>query len=148
MKKTIVTNIISGLSLIFLIVFGANYLIFKNTQPYENLIMQIVNNPVTKTDDIHFAMTGTKMLPCIVERAYAIAYDSSGRKVYLTDFTEQYIRNVSVGERVNNSWKMRKPEGLRPGVWRVDVIGDWTCRFWVFEETQTRTYDNILLIVE
>lgn len=148
MKKTIVANLISGLSLVCLIVFGINYLIFKNTQPYENLIMQVVNNPVTKQEDIHFAMAGTKVISCIVSKVYGIAYNNSGNKVYLTEFTEQYIRNVSVGESVTNSWKMRRPKELHDGVWRVDIIGDWTCRFWVFEETKTRTYDNILLIAE
>ena len=148
MTKLIVTNIISGLSLVFLVVFGVNYLIFKNTQPYENLVMEIVNNPVTKEEDIHFAMAGTKVLPCIVSKVYAIAYNNGGEKVYLTEFTEQYIRNVSVGESVTNSWKMRRPNELHEGIWRVDIVGDWNCRFWVFEETKTRTYDNILLIAE
>lgn len=148
MKKTLAANLISGLSLLCLIVFGVNYLIFKNTQPYENLVMQIVNNPITGDDDIHFAMAGTKVLNCIVDNTYAIAYDNDGHKVYLTEFTKQYIRNVSIGETVTNSWAMRKPNELHTGIWRVDVIGDWTCRLWVFEETKTRTYDNILLVVE
>lgn len=148
MKKIIAANLISGLSLIFLIVFGINYLIFKNTHPYENLVMQVANNPVTAQDDIHFAMAGTKVLPCIVSKVYGKAHDNDGHEVYLTEFTEQYIRNVSVGESVTNSWAMRKPETLHTGVWRVDIIGDWTCRFWIFEETKTRSYDNILLIVE
>ena len=70
MKKIVITNVISGLSLVCLIVFGVNYLIFKNTQPYQNLVMEIVNNPVTNYDDIHFAMAGTKVLECIVDKAY------------------------------------------------------------------------------
>lgn len=148
MKKIIAINLISGLSLICLVVFGINYLIFKNTQPYENLTMQVVNNPVTNQEDIHFAMAGTKVLNCIVSKAYGIAYNNAGEEVYLTEFTEQYIRNVPVGESVSNSWKMRKPDELHSGVWRVDIIGDWTCAFWVFEETRTRSYDNILLVVE
>jgi hypothetical protein len=148
MKKIVAANIISGLSLTFLVVFGVNYLIFKNTQPYQNLVMEIVNNPVTDTDDIHFAMAGTKILECIVDSAYGIATNNEGDNVVLKEFTEQYIRNVPVGESVTNTWKMRKPDELQTGIWRVDVIGDWRCMFWVFEETKTRSYDNILLVVE
>lgn len=148
MKKIIAANLISGLSLIFLIVFGTNYLIFRNTVPYQNLVMEIVNNPVTGSDDLHFAMSGTKVLECIVSKAYGVAQDDEGHEVYLTDITQQYFRNTPVGEDVRNSWKMRKPKTLHSGVWRVDIIGDWTCKFWIFSETRTRQYDNILLIVE
>lgn len=148
MKKIIAANIISGLSLTFLVVFGVNYLIFKNTQPYQNLVMEVVNNPVTGNDDIHFAMAGTKILECIVDKAYGLAHHNDGSTVVLNEFTEQYVRNVTVGESVTNSWKMRKPPEMHTGVWRVDIVGDWKCVFWVFEETRTRSYDNILLVVE
>lgn len=150
MKKIVITNVISGLSLVCLIVFGVNYLIFKNTQPYQNLVMEIVNNPVTNTDDIHFAMAGTKVLECIVDKAYGVATnnENENEKVILKEFTEQYMRNVPVGEGVTNSWKMRKPAELHTGIWRVDIIGDWQCMFWVFKENKTRSYDNILLIVK
>ena len=148
MKKIIAANLISGLSLTFLIVFGANYLIFRNTVPYQNLVMEIINNPITGNEDLHFSMSGTKVLECIVSKAYGIAQDDDGNKVYLTDFTEQYFRNTPVGKDARNSWKMRKPEELHRGVWRVDIIGNWTCKFWIFNETRTRSYDNILLIVE
>lgn len=147
MTKTLIANIISGISLACLIVFGINYLIFKNTQPYENLVMEIVNNPITDNEDIHFAMIGEKVLSCEVNKVYAVAHNA-GKQVYLTNFTEQYFRNTPVGENANNSWKMRRPENLHPGIWRVDVIGDWTCTWWVFSETRTRSYDNILLVVE
>jgi hypothetical protein len=148
MKKIVAANLISGLSLVCLVVFGINYLIFKNTHPYENLVMEIINNPVTGEEDIHFAMAGTKVLNCIVTESYAVAHDANGHKVYLREFTEQYVRNVSVGEDVTNSWKMRRPEDLHTGIWRVDVIGNWSCTWWVFTESKVRQYDNILLIAE
>lgn len=146
--RTIITNLISAVSLMCLIVFGVNYLVFKNTAPYENLRMEIVNNPITGDADIEFAMSGTKILSCEVGNTYAIADNTEGRKVYLNRFTKPYTRNVSIGENVTNSWSMSKPEDLHSGVWRVSVIGDWYCSWWIFQETKTRTYDNILLIVK
>ena len=147
MMKIILSNIVSGISLILLVIFGAQYLIFKNTEPYQNLTMSVINNPVTDDNDIHFAMIGKKVLECSVDNVYAIAVNSNEQTVILNEFTELYYRNTQPGDNVTNSWKMRKPKDLSNGIWRVSMIGNWTCKRWIFVETQTRTYDNILLIV-
>ena len=131
-----------------LIVFGVNYLIFKNTHPYENLVIEIINNPITQQEDIHFAMAGTKVLDCSVDNAYGEAHNNEGKVVVLDEYTAQYIRNVSKGENVSNSWKLRKPDELSAGIWRVNFIGNWRCSYWIFEDVRERRYDNILLIVK
>jgi hypothetical protein len=147
MKKIILSNIISGLSLITLVVFGTQYLMFKNTEPYQNLSMSIVNNPITGNENIEFVMIGRKVLQCSVDNAYAIAVNNRDETVILNEFVELYYRNIDIGDSVTNTWKIRRPEALTEGVWRVTMVGDWTCSSWIFEETRTRTYDNILLIV-
>jgi hypothetical protein len=148
MKKIVAANIISGISLIFLVVFGINYLIFKNSAIYTNYSIEIVNNPVTDNQDIQFVMTGTKKLECLANNVYGVAISQAGEKVILNEFTKLYIRNIEIGESVTNSWHLRKPPELHPGYWRVTMMGDWTCTFWVFKETKERQYDNILLVVE
>jgi hypothetical protein len=146
MKKLIAANLISGLSLVTLIVFGVQYLIFKNTPVYENYSIEIINNPITGNDDIQFAMSGQKMLDCQAHNVYGIAY-GEGKEIKLDQYTKAYIRNVTKGENVLNAWSYRKPEELTTGVYHVTMFGDWDCRFWIFNETSTRSYDNILLVV-
>lgn len=147
MKKIVAANLISGISLICLIVFGVNYLIFKNTPVYSDYTIEIVNNPVTGEEDIQFAMVGTKKLECVANNVYGIAYGKE-TQVRLDQYTKAYIRDIKPGETVTNTWSYKKPLELQPGIYRVTMFGDWTCRMWVFKETTTRTYENILLIVE
>lgn len=149
MKKIIAANVISGLSLVILIVFGFKYLEFKNTPIYENYSIEIVNNPVTRGDDIKFVMVGTKVLSCTAKNVYGIAYnDIDNKQTKLDQFTQMYIHNTQIGEDVTNRWAFAMPTDLSPGTWRVDMVADWECRFWIFKEKTTRTFGNILLIVE
>lgn len=146
MKKLIINNVVSGLSLLILVIFGTQYLIFKNTEPYQNLIMAIINNPVSG-NEIHFAMVGHKMLSCTVDNVYAVATNRDGDEVVLNEFLNLYYRNTEVGENVTNSWVIKRHPDIVPGIWRVSVFGDWKCTQWIFSETKTRSYDNILLVV-
>ena len=150
MKKVIAANIISGISLICLIVFGVSFLQFKNTPIYDNYKIEIVNNPITGDEDIEFAMVGRKVLNCQANNVYGIATNQDGSKQIILDrFTKTYIRNVSPGETVTNNWAFARPDELSPGIWRVDMVADWTCRFFIFQNVKTvRNHENILLIVE
>ena len=150
MKKIIAANVISGLSLVCLIVFGVSYLQFKNIPIYSDYTIEVINNPVTQGKDIYFAMVGTKTLDCQTSKVYGLAYNDQNydTPIRLDRFTQAYIRNISPGQTVTNHWKLAMPDEMKPGIWRVDMIGDWTCHFWVFKEKTTRSYDNILLIVE
>ena len=135
--------------MISLIVFGVSYLQFKNTPIYDNYKIEIVNNPVTGQEDIEFVMVGRKVLDCQAKNVYGVATDEHGHEVILDRFTTAYIRNVAPGEQVTNTWSFEKPAELTPGYWRVDMVGDWTCRYFVFTSLETiRNHENILLIVE
>lgn len=149
MRQTIAINLISGLSLTCLIVFGIQYLIFKNTPVYSNYTIEIVNNPITGEEDIQFAMVGTKNLNCQAKNVYGIAHnDVEDRDVILNQYTKAYVRDIQPGETVTNTWSYARPKDLTAGIYRVTMVGEWTCRFWIFNEETTRTYDNILLIAE
>lgn len=150
MNKIIAANVISGLSLVCLIVFGFSYLQFKNTPIYQDYKIEITNNPVTENQDIMFAMTGKKMLDCQATDVYGIATNYDGTKEIILDrFTSMYTRNIAKGETVTNSWSLHKPKEITPGYWRVDMVADWSCRMWIFTSLETvRHHDNILLIVE
>jgi len=150
MKKIIAANVISGLSLVCLIVFGFKYLEFKNTPIYQDYKIEITNNPVTEGEDIMFAMTGEKMLDCQADKVYGIATSQDGTvEVKLDKFTSMYTHNVKKGQKVTNSWSLHKPAEVTPGYWRVDMVGHWTCRMWIFTSMETiRWHDNILLVVE
>lgn len=148
MKKIIAANIISGLSLMCLIIFGVTYIQFKNTPIYENYSIEIINNPVTEGEDIRFAMVGVKTLSCTALNVYGIAYnDFRDKQVKLDKFTQMYIHNTSIGKNVTNRWAFKMPNDLTHGTWRVDMVADWDCRFWFFRETTTKTFSNILLVV-
>jgi len=152
MNKTtqmIAANVISSISLVALIVFGVQWLIFKNTPIYENYRVEIVNNPVTGEEDIEFVMVGKKTLNCQANSIYAIATSTSGKEVVLDKFVKTHIRNVTPGKSVTNNWTIAKPSGMEPGVWRVDMVGHWKCRYFVFTTTETiRNHENILLIIQ
>lgn len=150
MKKVIAANVISGVSLICLIVFGISYINFKNMPIYQNYRIEIINNPITGNEDIEFVMVGHKVLDCQAEKVYGVATNRDGSKeVILDKFTRIYMRNVKPGAKVTNNWAFARPKELTPGIWRVDMVGEWTCRTGVFTSIETiRNHDNILLIVE
>ena len=54
------TNIISGFSMVTLICLGVAYLSFKNAFVFQDITIEIVNNPITQEKDIDFYMIGQK----------------------------------------------------------------------------------------
>jgi hypothetical protein len=144
---TLISNVVSGLSLCLLIVFGFSYIKFINSPIYTSYKIEIINNPINDTKHIDFAMTGTKVLDCTANKVYGLATRDDGLQVKLDEFLRMYTHNVPTGETLRNTWTLRNP-GLLPGAYRVAMISDWTCRHWIFTETTTRTHDSIYLLVE
>ena len=142
-----IANIISGISMITLITLGVAYMRFDNAFVFQDIKIEITNNPVTGTE-IEFAMIGSKKYECNSTRVYGTAYDEDNYKITLDRFTRQYVRNTRPGETVPNTWSLQKPEEMYPGSWRVSITGDFVCNHLIFQTEKTQTYDNILLTVE
>lgn len=148
LNKIIAANIISGISLISLIVFGASYIYFKNTPIYSDYKIEITNNPINQHKDIDFSMSGIKQLSCTANNVYGLAVrKKDGLTVKLDNFLKMYTHNVTPGVVVSNTWTLENP-GLEPGTYRVTMISEWTCIHWIFKDTTTRSHDSILLYVE
>ena len=148
--RTIILNIISGLSLAMCIVFGITYVSFNNAFVFQDIKIEIINNPITNEKDIEFYMVGSKKHECNSTRVYGIAYAEDGSHSHRLDaFTKQYLRNTRPGEEVPNSWAMEVPDDLRHGGrYRVSMTGDFVCNYLIFTQEKSQTFDNILLIVE
>ena len=144
------TNIISGISMVTLICLGVAYISFKNAFVFQDIKIEIVNNPITNEKDIEFFMVGYKKHECNSTAVYGIAYAEDGSNLHRLDaFTKQYLRNTRPGEEVPNSWQMEVPEGMRGGGrYRVSMTGEFVCNYLIFQTEKSQTYDNILLIVD
>ena len=142
-----VANIISGISMITLITLGISYMSFDNAFVFQDIKIEIINNPVTG-EEIEFAMIGSKKYECASTRVYGTAYDRDHKMITLDRFTKQYVRNTRPGEAVPNTWSLQKPKDMHPGEWRVSMTGEFTCNHLIFQTAKIQTYDNILLIVE
>ena len=141
-----VANIISGISMITLITLGISYISFSNAFVFQDIKIEIINNPVTG-EEIEFAMIGSKKYECASTRVYGVAYKDDN-KLVLDKFTKQYVRNTRPGENVPNTWSLQKPKDMHPGNWRVSITGEFKCNHLIFQTTKIQTYDNILLVVE
>lgn len=149
MFHLIFNNVVSGISLACLIIFGVSYISFKNTEVYSDYSLSVINNPIKEGSDIMFTLMGTKLLDCRADGMYGIAVHKDTKEtVLLTDFTSGYIRNVTPGERVTNSWSFARPDELGSGVWHTSIEGTWHCKYMIFTNTKRFTYDNILIIAE
>lgn len=143
------TNVISGLSMVTIITLGIMYMSFDNAFVFQDVKIEIVNNPVEKHDDIEFMMIGSKKFECNSTEVYGTAYHSDGHMHRLDKFTKQYTRNTSPGIARPNQWAMAVPdEMLQGGEYRVSMTGVFTCNHMIFQTEKTQTYDNILLIVD
>jgi hypothetical protein len=142
------TNIISGFSMVTLIVLGVAYMSFKNSFVYQDVQIQIINNPVTGDKDIEFAMIGSKRHDCASTRVYGTAYSEDNRAIILDRFSKQYIYNTTPGDAIPNSWSLVKPKELIPGIYRVSITGEFDCTYTIFKQEKIQSYDNILLIVK
>jgi len=142
------TNVISGLSMVTIITLGIMYMSFDNAFVFQDVKIEIVNNPVEKHDDIEFMMIGSKKFECASTEVYGTAYHSDGHMHRLDKFTKQYTRNTSPGIARPNQWSMAVPDDmLHGGEYRVSMTGVFTCNHMIFQTEKTQTYDNILLVV-
>lgn len=149
-SRIVILNIISGISLSLCIIFGVTYISFKNASVFQDIKIEITNNPITGTEDIEFSMIGYKRYECNSKRVYGIAYAEDGSHTHNLDaFTKQYIRNVRPGQPLPNNWSMERPADMvHGGRYRVTMTGEFVCNHWIFQVPKIQSYQNILLIAE
>ena len=142
-------NIISGLSMVTIISLGIMYMSFDNAFVFQDIKIEVVNNPIEKNEEIEFMMIGTKKHECASTEVYGTAYHADGHIHRLDKFTKQYTRNTRPGVPIPNQWSMAIPDDmLRGGEYRVSMTGVFTCNYMIFQTDKSQTYDNILLVVE
>lgn len=148
--RIVILNIISGLSLALCIIFGVTYMSFKNANVFQDIRIEITNNPVTGGEDIEFSMMGYKQYECNSSIVYGVAYAEDGSHTHTLDaFTKQYVRNIRPGESMPNNWSMERPaDMLYGGRYRVTMTGEFVCNHWIFQVPKVQSYENILLIIE
>ena len=123
---------------------------FKNANVFQDIKIEITNNPITGNSDIEFSMMGYKRYECSSKRVYGVAYAEDGSHTHdLNAFTKQYTRNVRPGETLPNMWSMERPTDMdHDARYRVTMIGDFVCNHWIFKVPKTAEYSNILLIIK
>mgnify|MGYP001626751603 FL=1 len=148
--RIVILNIISGCSLATLIVFGVLYMSFSNAFVFTDTEIGITNNPVTAEQDIEFYMVGSKKYECNSTAAYGVAHAVDGSHLYdLDTFTKRYVQNTAPGERVENGWHMKVPDGMvMGGEYRVSMTGEFECVHLIFKTYKTQEFANIYLKVE
>ena len=135
--------------MVTLITLGIAYLSFDNAFVFQDIKIEITNNPVTKDQNIQFMMIGSKKFECNSTQVYGVAYHENGHTHRLDKFEQQYTRNVSPGIAKPNQWAMLVPEDMKHGgEYRVSMTGDFVCNYLIFQTEKSQTYDNILLIIE
>jgi len=143
-----IANVVSGLSLMTIIVLGIAYMSFNNAFVFQDVKIEIVNNPIEQHDDIEFMMIGSKKHECNSTEVYGVAYHKDGHTHRLDKFTKQYTRNTRPGEPIPNQWTMAVPNDMMAGgEYRVSMTGNFVCNYLIFQTEKSQTYDNILLIV-
>ena len=145
-----VLNIISGISLATIISLGIAYMSFDNEFVFTDTEIGITNNPIGVGDDIQFFMVGSKKYECNSTAAYGVAHSIDGMRSYTLDtFTKRYIQATAPGERVENGWHMRVPDGMvLGGEYRVSMTGEFECVHLIFKTEKKQVFDNIYLKVD
>ena len=144
-----ITNVVSAISMVTLITLGIAYMSFDNAFVFQDVKIEVVNNPIEKHDDIEFMMIGTKKHECASTQVYGTAYHADGHMHRLDKFVKQYTRNTRPGEPIPNQWTMAVPDDMIVGgEYRVSMTGDFVCNHLIFQTEKSQTYDNILLVVE
>ena len=144
-----ITNVVSAISMVTLITLGISYMSFDNAFVFQDVKIEVVNNPIEKHDDIEFMMIGTKKHECASTQVYGTAYHSDGHIHRLDKSVKQYTRNTRPGEPIPNQWTMAVPDDMIVGgEYRVSMTGDFVCNHLIFQTEKSQTYDNILLVVE
>jgi len=144
-----IANVLSGVSMVTLIALGVMYMSFNNAFVFQDIKIEITNNPVTKESDIEFMMVGSKKHECNSTQVYGIAYSDNGNAYRLDKFTKQYTRNTSPGKEIPNQWAMQIPDDIKSGgEFRVSMTGEFVCNYFIFQKEKRQTFDNILLVIE
>jgi len=135
--------------MVTIITLGIMYMSFDNAFVFQDIKIEVVNNPIEKHDDIEFMMIGTKKHECASTQVYGVAYGDGGQMHRLDKFTKQYTRNTRPGEPIPNQWSMAVPDDMIVGgEYRVSMTGVFICNYMIFQTEKSQTYDNILLVVE
>jgi|TARA_B110000908_G_C9910769_1_gene295237 hypothetical protein len=150
-KKFLITkailNIISGISLVTIISLGVAYMSFTNAFVFQDINIEVTNNPVGKERDIEFMMIGSKKHECNSTKVYGVAYARDGSASHSLDlFSKSYTRNVSPGQLMPNQWNMKVPSEMEGGgIYRVSMTGEFVCNYLIFQTEKSQTFDNIYL---
>jgi len=145
-----ILNITSGISMVTLLTLGVMWLSFSNAFVFRDAYIEIVNNPITKNEDIHFMMVGYKKHECKSTNVYGVAYAEDGSHTHkLNQFRKSYVQNTSPGRAIPNQWSMAVPSDMvEGGDYRVTMTGEFVCNHLIFQKEKTQTYNNIFLHVE
>jgi hypothetical protein len=146
------TNIISGLSMVTLIVLGITYLGFTNAFVFNNAGIAVTNNPVSN-GQINFILEGSRKHECVLTRVYSDAYSNVTGEKYQLDFARKiYIRsNDYLGSDtgiVDHQWAMPVPDDMPPGIYEIKLYSEFDCVYLLFKESKSQMFDNIVLVIE
>ena len=144
------TNVISGISMITIIVLGVAYMSFNNEFVFTDTHISVVNNPIENDQDIEFFMVGSKKYQCNSTAVYGVAHSIDGLHSHdLNTFTKRYIQATKPGDAVENGWHMKVPEDMQHGgEYRVSMTGEFDCIHLIFKTHKAQTFDNIYLKVD
>ena len=144
------TNVVSGFSMITLIVLGVLYIKFDNEFVFTDTDISVTNNPIEVGDDIQFFMVGSKRYECNSTAAYGVAHAVDGSHSHqLNTFTKRYVQNTAPGDRVENGWHMKVPDDMvHGGEYRVSMTGEFECIHLIFKTHKKQEFDNIYLKVD
>lgn len=149
--RWLVANVISGISLLCLIIFGISYLKFKNANIHEDVQIRVTNNPVLLSQPIHMELVAQKNFSCQSKEMYGIARLTKDNKVIKTLILDEFIKSPIKNQKpgtVVNEWTFNMPEGMTEGNWHIDLVGKANCQNFVFTLDKKCVYDNILLEVK
>ena len=146
------TNVISGLSMVTLIVLGVSFVSFNNAFVFNNAGIAVTNNPVT-SGQINFILEGSREHECILTKVHSDAFDDATGKRFALDFARKvYIRSDDyLGSDtgvVDHQWGIPKPDDMQPGVYRVSLYSEFDCVYLLFKKTKVQIFNNIALIIE
>lgn len=148
---SIFLSMCTAMSIVVLIFIGSTYVNFKNSFVYKDVYIEVVNNPVPFGAGIEFEMTARKRYECNSTKVYGLASlvdDDKSRPLLLDVFLRHYVQNSKPSKKMTNSWTLEQHKDMIPGVYRVEMIGEFTCRYLMFSIDKTQSYRDIHLVLE
>jgi len=146
------TNVISGLSMVTLIVLGVSFVSFNNAFVFNNAGIAVTNNPVNN-GQIDFILEGSRKHECTLTKVHSDAYDDATGERFPLDYARKvYIRSDDyLGSDtgiVDHQWAIPVPDDMQPGLYRVTLYSEFECVYLLFKKTKVQIFDNISLIIE